>query len=103
MKYVEAVQRRTTKLIPELKEKPCQERLKSLNLYSMKYRRKQVDMIQAYKILNKIERIDPTNFFTQTKYKGISNHNMKLFKPRFESELRKHAFSQRIIKKNGIH
>ncbi len=25
------------------------------------------------------------------------SHSMKLFKPRFESELRKHAFSQRII------
>ncbi len=41
--------------------------------------------------------MDPSNFFTQSKYKGTRHHNMKLFKPRFESELRKHAFSQRII------
>ncbi len=45
-------------------------------------------MIQAYKILKKIDRIDLSKFFTQTKYKGTMNHSMKL---------RKHAFSQRII------
>ncbi len=54
-------------------------------------------MIQAYTILHKIDRIDPSNFFYQAKYKGTRNHNMKLFKPLFKSELRNHAFSQRII------
>ncbi len=76
----------------------CTNRIcQSLNLYSMEHRRKRGDMIQAYTILHKIDRIDPSNFFTQSKYKGTRNDNMKLFKPRFESELRKHAFSQRII------
>ncbi len=32
------------------------------------------------------------NFFTQAKYKGTRRHSMKLFKPRFEAELRKHVF-----------
>ncbi len=54
-------------------------------------------MIQAYKILKKIDRIDPSKCFIQTKYKGTRSHSMKLFKPQFESELRRHAFSQRII------
>ncbi len=97
LKNVEGVQCRATKVIPKLEDKSYQERLQSLNLYSMEYRRKQGDKIQAYKILHKIDRKNPTNFFTQAKYKGTRNHNMKLFKPRFESELRKHAFSQRII------
>ncbi len=43
--------------------------------------------------------IDPSKFFTQTKYKGTRRHSMKLFKPQFESELRSNAFSQRIIDK----
>ncbi len=55
------------------------------------------DMIQAYKILKKIDRIDPSKFFIQAKYKGTWCHSMTLFEPRFESELRRHAFSQRII------
>ncbi len=74
-----------------------QERLQCLNLYSMEYIIKKGDMIQAYEILKKIDRIDPSKFFTETKYKGTRNHSMKLFKPRFESELRRYAFSQRII------
>ncbi len=45
MKKVEGVQRRATKLILELRDKPYQERLQSLNLYSMEYRRKRGDMI----------------------------------------------------------
>ncbi len=40
MKKVEEVQCRATKVIPELRDKPYQERLQSLNLYSMEYRRK---------------------------------------------------------------
>ncbi len=54
-------------------------------------------MIQAYIILKKIDKIDPSKFFIQTKYKGTRNHSMKLFKSRFEFKLRRHAFSQRII------
>ncbi len=71
--------------------------LQSLNLYSIEYRRKRGDMIQAYTILKKIDRIDPNKFFIQTKYKGTRSHSMKLFKQQFESELRQHAFSERII------
>ncbi len=88
MKKVEGVRCRDTKVISELRDKPCYERLQSLNLYSIEYRRKRGDMIQAYKILKKIDIIDPSKFFTQTKYKGTRSHSMKLFKPRFESELR---------------
>ncbi len=54
-------------------------------------------MIQAYKIMQTIDRLDPSNFFIQTKYKGTRSHSMKKFKPQFQSELRRHAFSQRII------
>ncbi len=85
------MQHRATKVILKLRDKPYQERLQSLNLYSMEYRRKGGYMIQAYKILKKIDRIYPSKFFIQTKYKGTrsrTTHSMKLFKPQFESELR---------------
>ncbi len=84
MKKVDGMQCRATKVIPELRDKPYQERLQRLNLYSMEYRRKRGDMIQTYKILKKIDRIDPVKFFTQPKYKGTRSNSMKLFKPRFE-------------------
>ncbi len=63
----------------------------------MEYKRKRGDMIQAYTILKKIDRKYPSKFFIQTKYKGTRSHSVKIFKPGFESELRRHTFSPRII------
>ena len=57
IKKAEAVQHRATKLIPELKDKPYEDRLKALQLPSLTYRRKRKDMIQMYKIMNKLVRI----------------------------------------------
>ncbi len=91
------MQHRATKLVQDLTDMPYQQRLQSLNWYSLEYRRKRGDMIQAFKILQNMDRIDPRKFFTQAIYKGTRSHNTKLFKPHFETELRKHAFSQRII------
>ncbi len=87
LKTVEGVHSRACKVIPALPRKTSE--LKFVL-------RKRRDMIQAYKILHQIDWIDTSNFFTQAKYKGTRSHNMKIFKPRFELELRKHAFSQTI-------
>ena len=51
-KLIENVQRRTTKLITNLKDLPYEERLRRLNLPTLKYRRLRGDMINVYKILN---------------------------------------------------
>ena len=52
-----------TKLIPEFKDKTYEQRLKELRLFSMEYRRLRGDMIQVYKILNNIDRVEPGEFF----------------------------------------
>ncbi len=64
----------------------------------MEYRRRRVDMIQVYKILQGMDRIDENNRFTKSQYIGTRGHiKKKLFKYRCNSELRKHAFCHRII------
>ena len=50
---IENIQRRTTKLIPELTNKSYDERLQHLNLPSLAYRRIRGDLIQVFKIFNK--------------------------------------------------
>ena len=90
IKKVESVQRRATKMIPGFKDKPYQERLKELDLYSMEYRRKRGDMIQVYKILNNLDRIDISNFFIQVK-STTRGHCKKLFKKRYEKDIRKYT------------
>ena len=57
---VEKVQKRATKLIIELKTLPYTERLKRLNLHTLKYRRLRGDMIEMFKIIHNIYDIRAT-------------------------------------------
>ena len=49
---IEGVQRRATKMIPGLKKLSYTDRLKSLKLPTLAYRRARGDMIEVYKIVN---------------------------------------------------
>ena len=51
IKALEQVQMRATKILPSLKNKPYEERLKILKLPTLKFRRQRGDMIETYKIL----------------------------------------------------
>ena len=55
---VEAVQHRVTKLIPHLRDKPYEERLRTLNLPSLVYRRQCGNIINMYKAMNGLVRRD---------------------------------------------
>ena len=93
---VERVQRRATKIIPTIRDKPYEDRLKKLKLYSMEYRRKRGDMIQVYKILKGIDNIEADIFFVPGNPR-TRGHSKKLYKPKCKKEVRKNVFSNRII------
>ena len=64
-KYInllEGVQRRATKLVPELRELQYEERLKKLGLTTLEERRVRGDMIETYKIITGKEDINSSNF-----------------------------------------
>ena len=48
---IERVQRRATRLLPELRNLPYTSRLQQLNLPTLKYRRRRADMIETYRIM----------------------------------------------------
>jgi len=52
----EKVQKRATKLIPELSNKPYSDSLKNLNLPTLKYRHYRGDMIELFKIKESMTR-----------------------------------------------
>ena len=62
---IENVQRRATRLVSDLKNLSYTERLKTLGLQSLIYRRDRADMIQVYKILNGIDQMDKDTLFTK--------------------------------------
>lgn len=97
IEHLEKVQRRATKLIPELKDTPYPERLKHLKLPSLVYRRERGDMIETYKILN--GQVDSTgrsllNIAEQGYTRG---HSKKLQKHYCRTALRSHAFRNRVV------
>ena len=53
-KWLERIQRRATKLIPTLRNLSYEERLKQLDMFSLHKRRIRGDMIEVFKILNKL-------------------------------------------------
>ena len=67
MEASEKVQKRATRMIPDLRHLPYRNRLEALSLPSLSYRRRRGDMIMCYKIItNKID-INRDNFFTLNK------------------------------------
>lgn len=97
IKLLEGVQRRTTKIIPELKSKPYHERLKELNLMTLEDRMRRADLIQTYRIFTGIDNIKPTDMFQLAEYQATRGHPMKLQKQHMRVDTRRYFFSQRVI------
>ena len=93
---IERVQRRATKLVKGMENKAYSERLEELKLPSLEYRRKRADVIQTYKILNNIDRIDGKKFFKPCKEVRTRGHSKRVEKTQCKSLVRRNAFSQRM-------
>ena len=63
----------------------------------MTYRRKRNDIIQVYKIITGIDKLESNLFFTINNRENTRGHKLKLSKPRSNTTLILHSFSQRII------
>ena len=94
---LERIQRRTTKMIPELRDLSYEERLKECGLTTLETRRLRGDQIEVFKILNGYENIDRNMFFSLKKDSRTRGHEVKLVKDQCRLDIRKHSFSQRTI------
>ena len=101
-KSVESVQRRATKLIPQLREKTYEERLQALDLPSLEYRRNRGDMIQCFKIFNGLVRMKVDDLFTlippAATRSSTFGHHLRNLRGKATNRTRINAFSQRVIK-----
>ena len=94
---LERIQRRATKMIPELRDFSYEERLKECGLTTLETRRLRGDLIEIFKILNGYENIDRNMFFSLKKDSRTRRHEVKLVKDQCRLDIRKHSFSQRTI------
>ena len=54
-------------------------------------------MIQTYKILNKLDDLNPDSFFKMAEGSRTRGHSFKIVKPRARLDIRKYSFSNRIV------
>ena len=91
------MQRRATRLVKSIKHLPYEDRLRTLGLPSLEYRRERSDMIQVYKILHGIGRVDKDKFFTLNRLAATRGHSIKLYKKRSRLKVRANCFSNRVV------
>ena len=97
LKLLEDVQRRATKILPEIRDLTYTERLIVLNLPSIQYRQTRNDLIQTYKIIHKIDNLKTEDFFTFAKYDKTRNNILKLYKSQSSSKYRSNFLPNRIL------
>lgn len=97
LKLLESVQRRWTKEVYGLSDLSYGDRLKNLNLYSVKGRLLRADLIKMWKIFNNQSPIKPSDLFIPAYLSFTRGHRFKIAKPHTSIECRRRFFSVRII------
>lgn len=94
---LEDVQRRATKLLSWLKDKPYPERLRRLGLPCLEHRRSRGDMIEVYKYLHDSYDTQRPHFEHPSEQHSLRGHSLKLYKKSFRLNVRGHFFSNRVV------
>ena len=93
---IENVQRCATRLVSDLKNSSYTVRLKIIGLPSLEYRHDRADMIQVYKIMNGIDKVDKDSLFTMSN-NPTRGHPLKIFQKRYRLRVRGHFISNRVV------
>lgn len=96
IQLIENIQRRATRIVPELKGLTYDHRIRELNLPTLLYRRQRYDLIQIFKIINRIDDIDSSKFFTFND-NITRGHIFRLEKKHVNKSLRSNSFPLRCI------
>ena len=94
---LESIQRRATKLIPELRDLSYENRLLQCGLTTLETRRLRGDQLEVFKIMNGYEDVDRNMFFKLKAGSRNRRHNAALVKEQCRLDMRKYYFSQRVI------
>ena len=93
-KLLESVQRRATKMVPEMKNCDYATRLKKLALTSLSYRRKRGDMIEVYKYTHGLYKVSALPVEVEEK---TTRGHYTLKKKRCSTTRRQKFFSMQVV------
>ena len=93
---IERVQRRATKTVRGISTMSYPDRLRTLRLPSLVYRRERGDMIETYKFLHHVYDLN-NEWLRRDPSTRTRGHSLKLEKRRCQTTMRQHCFSNRVI------
>ena len=75
---LEGIQRRATKMIPSLRNLSYEERLKRLGMFSLRCRRLRGDMIEVFKMIHSIDKVNLGTLFCIDEDERTKEHSLCL-------------------------
>jgi len=95
---LERVQHRFTPMFKDLRQRSYDERLKSLNLWTLEEKRNRQDLIEVFKMYKGFTRLSIDELFERdANIKGTRGHTLRLKKKPSARDVRRYFFSQRVV------
>ena len=93
---IENVQRRATRMVPEIAKLDYESRLRALKLPSLTFRRMRGDLIETYKYFHDLYKVSHQQLLPLDTNTSTRGHRFKLAKQSCKLDVRKNFFSLRV-------
>ena len=94
---LERVQKRFTRMLPDMAGISYEERLEKLGLFSLERRRLRGNLIEVYKIMRGMDRVDSQKLFPRVEESITRGHRFKVRGTKFKADVRGKFFTQRVV------